>query len=431
MIYVIINKEVIFIPKRKTLPTFPKYVGRTENEKFLIQKSNPLLTLSETALTLPELKILDAYLARINSHEPEKRQIIFEKGELENLLGITRILKKDLSDRIDNLFQTVTIQDDRFPNKFKKIALFESAECMQDENGLWQINLMCTNSAMEYIFNVENLGYLKYRLKNVVNLTSRYSYVLYLFLEDKFYIKNWRVDLDELKKMLNCNAETYDEYKRFNDLILKKCKKEINQKTTINFEYVPIKKGRKVVAIEFKIKRIPEKIETAAEIIPTPNNNNNNIGLPKGVTVLPDQSERSPEDSDFENLTQKEIELLCDNLGNKFPNKSPEALKKLLKSLYNEMLLKSKEPVKKPVSYLLRMIDNLEPEKIKEKTKKKHSGKESFCIEKYKLVAKYDELDRVEEYGENDPDYESVKIRILNEIAELKAIIKEKAGEEL
>lgn len=408
------------MPKRKTLPPFPEYVGNTENEKLLIQKSNPLLTLSETALTLPELKILDAYLARINSREPEKRRITFEKGELENLLGITRILKKDLSDRIDNLFQTVTIQDDRFPNKFKKIALFESAECMQDENGLWQINLMCTNSAMEYIFNIENLGYLKYRLKNVVNLTSRYSYVLYLFLEDKFYIKKWQVSLDELKKMLNCNAERYKEFKFFNSEILKKCKKEINEKTTINFEYVPIKKGRKVVAIEFKIKRVSEKIETAAEIIPAPDNN-----------VLPDQSERPSENSDFENLTQKEIELLCDNLGNKLPNKSPEALKKLLKSLYNEMLLRSKEPVKKPVSYLLRMIDNLEPEKIKEKSKKTHSGKESFCIEKYKLAAKYDELDRAEEYGENDPDYESVKRKILNEIAELKEIIKEKTGEEL
>lgn len=417
------------MPKRKTLPPFPEYVGNTENEKLLIQKSNPLLTLSETALTLPELKILDAYLARINSHEPEKRQITFEKGELENLLGITRILKKDLSDRIDNLFQIVTIQDNKFPNKFKKIALFESAECMQDENGLWQINLMCTNSAMEYIFNVENLGYLKYRLKNVVNLTSRYSYVLYLFLEDKFYIKKWEVSLYELKKMLNCNAERYKEFKFFNSEILKKCKKEINEKTTINFEYVPIKKGRKVVAIEFKIKRVPEKIETATEIIPVPNNNNNNnnIGLPKEVTVLPDQSENS----DFENLTQKEIELLCDNLGNKLPNKSPEALKKLLKSLYNEMLLKSKEPVKKPVSYLLRMIDNLELEKIKEKTKKKHSGKENFCIEMYELSSKRSMLSLFKNVDENDPNEGMAKRQLLNEIAELEAIIKEKTGEEL
>ena len=420
MIYVIISKEVIFIPKRKTLPTFPEYVGSTENEKLLIQKSNPLLTLSETSMTLPELKILDAYLARINSHEPEKRQVKFEKGELEELLGITRMHREELSKRIRNLFQVVTIQDERKPDKFECISLFEKAKCEQDEDGLWNVNLVCSSSAMEYIFNVESLGYLKYRLKNVVNLTSRYSYVLYLFLEDKFYIKNWRVDLDELKKMLNCNAETYDEYKRFNDLILKKCKKEINQKTTINFEYVPIKKGRKVVAIEFKIKRIPEKIETATEIIPAPDNN-----------VLPDQSERPSENSDFENLTQKEIELLCDNLGNKLPNKSPEALKKLLKSLYNEMLLKSKEPVKKPVSYLLRMIDNLEPEKIKEKTKKKHSGKENFCIEMYELSSKRSMLSLFKNVDENDPNEGMAKRQLLNEIAELEAIIKEKTGKEL
>ena len=412
--------EVIFIPKRKTLPTFPEYVGGTENEKLLIQKSNPLLTLSETAMTLPELKILDAYLSKINSHEPDKRYVQFEKGELEELLGITRMHRDELSRRIRNLFQVIEIRDERKPKGFKCISLFEIAECEQDEDGLWKVNLMCTNSAVEYIFNIENLGYLKYRLKNVVNLTSRYSYVLYLFLEDKFYIKKWEVSLYELKKMLNCNAERYKEFKFFNSEILKKCKKEINEKTTINFEYVPIKKGRKVVAIEFKIKRIPEKIETATEIIPAPDNN-----------VLPDQSERPSKNSDFENLTQKEIELLCDNLGNKLPNKSPEALKKLLKSLYNEMLLKSKEPVKKPVSYLLRMIDNLEPEKIKEKTKKKHSGKENFCIEMYELSSKRSMLSLFKNVDENDPNEGMAKRQLLNEIAELEAIIKEKTGKEL
>ena len=57
----------------------------------LIQKSNPLLSLSETGLTLAEFKILDAYLGRINSHDPEKRFIRFEKGEIERLLDVSQI----------------------------------------------------------------------------------------------------------------------------------------------------------------------------------------------------------------------------------------------------------------------------------------------------------------------------------------------------
>ena len=160
----------------------PDYTGAVENpDKLLIQKSNPLLSLSETDMTLAELKILDAYLSRINSHEPDKRYVRFEKGELEYLLGVTRILPKDLDKRINNLFQVVTIKDKTKLNGFKKIALFEKVECGQDENGLWQVDLICTPSAMEYIFNIENIGYLKYRLKSVTSLTSRYSYSLYFY----------------------------------------------------------------------------------------------------------------------------------------------------------------------------------------------------------------------------------------------------------
>lgn len=423
------------MPKRNKLPLLPDYVGSGKNENLLIQKSNPLLTLSETSMTLPELKILDAYLARINSHKPEKRYVRFEKGELEGLLGVTRMHRDELSRRIKNLFQVVEIQDERKINGFKCISLFEKAECEQDENGLWQVNLMCTNSAMEYIFNIENLGYLKYRLKNVVNLTSRYSYILYLFLEDKAYLKKTEITLEDLKKMLNCKAERYKEFKFFNSEVLKKCQKEINQKTTINFEYLSIKKGRKVIAIEFKIQRNPDKQEINTKAVSHDENNINPVYQEEQaieVNILPEHPEcQSDLSGSFEkDLKPNEIELLCSILANKVPNKPPESLERLLKSLYNEMTLKSKEPVKKPVSYLLRMIDNLEPEKIKKETKTKKSNN-GFCVEKYELLSKYDFLKMIDDAYDGSSECENIRAKTLNEIAKLKAIIKEKTGEDL
>lgn len=236
------------MPKRTTLPQF------TGNCKFLVQKSNPLQSLSETKMTLAEFKILDAYLSKIDSHKPEERSVTFDKGELESLLGVTQIKNKDLSNRIDNLFKVVTIQDPDKPNKFTKIALFSCAECTQGDDGLWTIKLACSPEAMEYIFNIESIGYLRYRLKNVVNLTSRYSYILYLYLESNRFRGSWTMSLDGLKKMLCCTADTYSEYKRFNDLVLKKCQKELSQKTDIDFDYVALRRGRKVSGIQFILK---------------------------------------------------------------------------------------------------------------------------------------------------------------------------------
>ena len=54
--------------------------------------------------------------------------------------------------------------------------------------------------------------------------------------------------------MLCCTADTYSEYKRFNDLVLKKCQKELSQKTDIAFDYVALRRGRKVSSIQFILK---------------------------------------------------------------------------------------------------------------------------------------------------------------------------------
>ena len=61
---------------------------------------------------------------------------------------------------------------------------------------------------------------------------------------------------------MNCHTEeTYTQYKRFNDLILKKCQKEICEKTECNYTYEPIKKGRRVVAIRFTVETLKDLIE--------------------------------------------------------------------------------------------------------------------------------------------------------------------------
>lgn len=249
------------MPRRKKLPKVPNYEGTARNpESMLVQKANPLQSLSETKMTLAEFKILDAYLSRIDSHKPDERYVRFEKGELEKMLGVTQLKKEDLSKRIDNLFQVVTIRDENKPRKFTKIALFAKAECEQDENGQWQIDLACSAEAMEYIFNVENIGYLKYRLKNVINLTSRYSYVLFLYLIDNRFRKTWKIDLVELKALLNCNADRYKQFKFFNAEILKKCQKELCEKTDIHFSYKPIKRGRSVAAVELTVETVSDKL---------------------------------------------------------------------------------------------------------------------------------------------------------------------------
>ena len=248
------------MPKRKKLPVVPDYVGLGDIEKLTVQKSTPLQSLTQTDLTLPELKLLDVYLSRIDSHDPEKRTVHIEKGELERVLGVTRILKDDLDTRLRHLFQIVEVKDETKRKGFKLVSLFEEADAEPDENGLWTITLTCTPSAREYVFNIENLGYLRYRLRNIVELKSRYSYILFMYLENnRDFRKSWEVSLNELKERLGCTSTTtYNKFKYFNDLILKKCHQEINEKTDCKFDYEPVKRGSVIVAIRFTIKTLKQ-----------------------------------------------------------------------------------------------------------------------------------------------------------------------------
>ena len=231
---------------------------QNDENKLIVQKSKPLFALWKSELTLAEFKILDTYLARIDSHHPERRRVIFEKGELEEKLGVQKIDTKMLKERLRHLMgNVVEIPDGDEQKGFRLISLFEEAIAEQDKNGLWQVKLECTQAAMKYIFNIEALGYYRYKLRCITSLTSRYTYFLFIYLESRRRIKTWQVELETLKELLGCDKEeTYKEYKYFNNLILKKAKKELFDKTDCRFSYEPIKKGRTVIAIRFTLESL-------------------------------------------------------------------------------------------------------------------------------------------------------------------------------
>lgn len=229
-------------------------------DKLTVQKSLPLFSLWRSELTLAEFKILDTYLSRIDSHKPEKRAVMFEKGELEKILGVKKINNQDLKIRLKHLMgNVIEIPDESIKKGFRLVTLFEEAVAEQDDYGLWQVKLECTQKAMKYFFNIENLGYLRYKLRCITSLTSRYTYIMFIYLEANRYRKSWDVPLDELKQILDCDKEEYaKEFKYFNRDVLKRVQKEMLEKTECRYSYEPVKKGRSVVAVHFEVETLPK-----------------------------------------------------------------------------------------------------------------------------------------------------------------------------
>lgn len=266
-------------------------------DKLTVQKSLPLFALWRSELTLAEFKILDTYLSRIDSHKPEKRVVTFAKGELEKILKVKKINNHDLETRLKHLMgNVIEIPDESVKKGFRLVTLFEEAVAEQDNYGLWQVKLECTQKAMRYFFNIENLGYLRYKLRCITSLTSRYTYIMFIYLEANRYRKSWNVSLDELRKILDCDNEKYaKEFKYFNRDVLKKVQKEMITKTECKYSYEPIKKGRSVVAVHFEVETLPKaSIENADE---------------NQMTIEQWQAEASKGEELWENALRKENEL--------------------------------------------------------------------------------------------------------------------------
>lgn len=244
-------------PKKNLEPILG--TGKDPEGKLTVQKSTPLFSLWRSDMTLAEFKILDTYLSRINSHDPEKRTVVFTKGELEQLVGVKKINKSALASRLNGLGRFVEVAHS--DNRIHKVALFEEAYGEMDENGLWTVKLTCTSKAMKYIFNVEKLGYLRYKLRCITSLTSRYAYILFMYLESNRFRKTWDVPISELRQILNCTDELYNEYKYFNQRILQRSQKELHEKSECRFSYVPIRIGRKTTAVRFTLETLADSME--------------------------------------------------------------------------------------------------------------------------------------------------------------------------
>lgn len=222
-------------------------------DRHVIQKSTPLLSLWRSPLTLSEFKILDVCLSRIDPHNPENRTVRIEKKELEEVLGVQRISLPDLNKRIEHLGIMVKVEDFEASHGFRSVALFEEASCVLDENGQWRVDLECTAKAMRYVFNIENIGYLRYQLQSIVRIGSRYSYLLFLYIERNRFRNTWEEDLESLRVQLGCGPDTYPSFKSFNKDVLKRAWAELNEKTECRFSYEPVRKGRFVRRIRFTV----------------------------------------------------------------------------------------------------------------------------------------------------------------------------------
>lgn len=222
------------------------------------------LQLRNANLSLIELKLIDVYLSRINSHNPDAREVVFDKGELEKLFGVTRIQNEALNNHFDKLMQISVIvtseeeNDDTYTTHKNSFTLFNEAILIQDKkDGLWRVRMRCGDEAAALIFNIDKIGYLQHTVRDTARMSNLNSFLVYKFIESHRMNKNtypqmFSISLNDLREQLNC-VNKYKTFRDFNKYVLKTAQKEIHERTSTRFEYETIYAGRSVSKIKFTI----------------------------------------------------------------------------------------------------------------------------------------------------------------------------------
>lgn len=97
-------------------------------------------------------------------------------------------------------------------------------------------------------------NFVAYGLNEFLSLPGVYHQSLYKYLKSWESEPSKTVDINTLHKVLNSPKYLQKNYNEFDRRALRPAHKYINQCTTLEYDYEPLKSGRKVVAVEFTIK---------------------------------------------------------------------------------------------------------------------------------------------------------------------------------
>ena len=222
-------------------------------ESYIVEKSTSLVWAKLKDYGAGQLKILDTYLSRINARDPDSSRVTFTRKEYAALMGLDGDIRtSQLKEYTQGLLGNVVTIDLPGGTGYDQYALFTVAKCyFSEERNQTVVTIDCNPDLKQAFFNIAQDGYVRYQLKNVIALKSQYSIRLYSMLKARPF--GWTIGLDELKELLGATSSTYAEFKRFNDLILKKAVKEINEITDITVTTEYIRKNKSVESIKFNV----------------------------------------------------------------------------------------------------------------------------------------------------------------------------------
>jgi len=223
---------------------------------FLVTQSNGLIEARQKKpLSAREQKII---LTMVSMIQPTDEDFIFYEisiREFHEMLGLeSREHYTQIKEIVENLMSKV-IEIPQVDGGWLMTHWVSTAQYIKGEGA---IRLKFVPELKPYLLQLKS-QFTSYRLSNVLSLKSVYSIRLYELMKRWQHLGQWTCLVEDLREKLGATTKTYNLYGNLKNKILIAATNEINEKTDLHITFEEIKKGRKVVKINFSIQHFKEK----------------------------------------------------------------------------------------------------------------------------------------------------------------------------
>ena len=221
-----------------------------------VVKDNKLIqniTKRKYELTVVEQKMLGYIISMIKPGKPGEPPILNYEFDIRHFCKICGIdydnganyayIKDSLKKLRDNSFWITDENQDE--------VLLSWIESPRIKKKSGKVGIRISEEMIPYLYEL-NVRFTSYELYQILALKSSYSIRLYELLASYAFAKKKSFDVDSLKTLIQCPHKEYKDLRRY---AIEPAVKEINEYTDLVVSWEPIKQGRKVISIEFRMER--------------------------------------------------------------------------------------------------------------------------------------------------------------------------------
>lgn len=216
----------------------------------MVIKSNELIRNRRHNLSVVQQKLIIYLISKILSQDTDFKTVEIDIRTYASIVGIEingrvyKQLKDDIKTLSDKSYWLPT-------NEEGQTTLFRWIDTCTISKNSGKVEIKLSDSLKPYLLQLRG-NFSRYEMYNICFMKSRFSIILYEVLRSYCFMGKWDVSIKEIKSILGIENK-YSDYRDLKKFVILPAVNEINDKTDLGVQVSPIKIGRKIERLSFKI----------------------------------------------------------------------------------------------------------------------------------------------------------------------------------